>query len=82
MMDTRHSFFMLAKAFIEDVQAARKKVADDSDALKGEVYLAEEAETVGLIDGVKNLDDVVAKLAAKIEAPAPAAPSRDINTIF
>lgn len=72
----------LAKAFIEDVQAARKKVADDSDALKGEVYLAEEAETVGLIDGVKNLDDVVAKLAAKIEVPAPAAPSRDINTIF
>lgn len=71
----------LAKAFIEDVQSARKKVEDGSDALKGEIYLAEEAQTVGLIDGVKSFDDTVLKLAEKT-APAPDAPSRDINSLF
>ena len=71
----------LAKAFIEDVQSARKKVEDGSDALKGEIYLAEEAQTVGLIDGVKSFDDTILKLAEKT-APAPDAPSRDINSLF
>lgn len=74
----------VAKAFIEDVKLARKKVADDSDALKGECYLADDAQEVGLIDGVKSFDDALAALAAKA-APAattPVPPSRDINTIF
>ena len=74
----------VAKAFIEDVKLARKKVANDSDALKGECYLADDAQEVGLIDGVKSFDDALAALAAKATPadPTPAPPSRDINTIF
>lgn len=73
----------LAKAFIEDVQTARKKVEDGSDALKGELYLAEEGQAVGLTDGVKSFDDTILKLAEKTApAPAPEAPSRDINSLF
>lgn len=73
----------LAKTFIEDVQTARKKIEDGSDALKGELYLAEEGQAVGLTDGVKSFDDTVLKLAEKTApAPAPEAPSRDINTLF
>ncbi len=74
----------LAKTFIEDVRSARKKIEEGSDALKGEIYLAEEAETIGLTDGVKSFDDTVDKLVEKT-APAPEvpeAPSRDINQLF
>lgn len=71
----------LAKAFIEDVQLSRKKIADDSDALKGEIYLAEDSQSVGLTDGVKSLDDAVLRLAEKT-APTPEAPSRNINSLF
>ena len=72
----------LAKAFIEDVQSSRKKVAADSDALKGEVYLAEEAKEVGLVDGVKSFDDTLSVLAAKANPPEQPKPSRDLNSIF
>ena len=71
----------LAKSFIGDVQKARKGIADDSDALKGELYLAEEADTVGLTDGVLSFDDVIAKLLKKTETHVEG-PSKDINTIF
>lgn len=73
----------LAKAFIEDVKTARKKVAEDSDALKGEIYMAEEGQEIGLIDGVKSFDDALAALAKKAEpSETLTKPSRDINTIF
>lgn len=73
----------LAKTFIEDVQKTRKGITEESDALKGELYLAEEAQTEGLTDGVLSFDDVVAKLIKKTAAEAPAeAPSRDINNLF
>ena len=73
----------LAKAFIEDVKSARKKIEDGSDALKGELYLAEEGQNVGLIDGIKSFDDAVLKLADKTTpAPTPQPPSRDINSHF
>lgn len=71
----------LAKCFIEDVKSSRKGIAEDSDALKGEMYLAEEAQQIGLIDGVKSFDDVLAQLAKKIEPAAPASPSRNLNTL-
>lgn len=73
----------LAKTFIEDVQSARKKIEDGSDALKGEIYLAEEAEPIGLTDGVKSFDDALEKLAKKTEpTPATEPPSKNINSLF
>ena len=45
------------------------------------MYLAEEAQQIGLIDGVKSFDDVLAQLAKKIEPAAPASPSRNLNTL-
>ena len=73
----------LAKTFIEDVKSARKKVEDGSDALKGELFLANDAQEAGLTDGVKSFDDTILKLVEKTTPPpAPEAPSRDINTLF
>lgn len=72
----------LAKAFIEDVQKSRKGIAEDSDALKGEIFLGEAAQAEGLIDGVSSLDDVIAKLIKKTAAEVSAeAPAFDINQL-
>lgn len=72
----------IAKAFIEDVKTARKGVADDSDALKGELLLADASIQAGLVDAVASLDDVIDKLAKKTAPKAPAeAPAFDINKL-
>lgn len=71
----------LAFQFIDDVKAMRSAVADDSDAVKGEIFYADEAQAQGLADGVKTLDEVIAELAAAAEPKKPQEPSIDINNI-
>lgn len=51
MLDPTH------KVFKETVQRGRGKVSEN--ALTGNVYLAEEAQQIGLIDGIATLEDVV-----------------------
>lgn len=71
----------LAFQFISDVRATRTGVAEDSDAVKGEIFYADTAEEQGLCDGIRTIEEVVAELAAAAAPKKPAEPSIDINKI-
>lgn len=53
-----------AQAFIDSVKKHRPSMDDDKKVYKGATYTAAEAQKIGLIDGIKTLEQVVA-IAAK-----------------
>lgn len=71
----------LAFQFIADVKAARPSVAEDSDAVKGEIFYSEQALEQGLIDGEKTMEEVVEELVSMVPKPKSKEPSIDINSI-
>lgn len=42
-----------------DITGSRKNISGDSDALRGEIYYATEGMEIGLIDGVKSVDECI-----------------------
>lgn len=54
-----------ADAFIQSVQSNRPQLQDDGHVFKGAEYTAEQAQKIGLIDGIMTLDKVVAYAAQK-----------------
>lgn len=68
----------LAAAFIADVASVRRSVEEGSDAFRGEVYYAGQAQELGLIDGIQPLDSALEQLAALVK---PKEPSVNINQI-
>lgn len=54
-----------ADAFIQSVQQYRPKINDDGHVFKGAEYTAEQAQKIGLIDGIMTLEKVVAYAAQK-----------------
>ena len=69
----------LAKQFIDDVQSVRT-IADDSEALRGNIYYAMNALPEGLIDGQSTFDEVMKELQTLMPSQANE-PTIDINTL-
>lgn len=56
----------VASEFINVVKANRAgKLTDAADPFKGAVYAAKEAQAIGLIDGIKSMDAVLAELSTE-----------------
>ena len=69
----------LAKQFIDDVRSVRT-VAEDSEALRGNIYYAMNALSEGLIDGQSTFDEVMEELQSLMPSQANE-PTIDINTL-
>lgn len=69
----------LAKRFIDDVRTARPDIAEDSDALKGKLYFAADAQGEGLIDGIMTIDEVIEEIDAETQIPYNSIYSININ---
>lgn len=69
----------LAKRFIDDVRSARPDIAEDSDALKGKLYFAADAQGEGLIDGIMTIDEVIEEIDAETQTPDDSIYSININ---
>lgn len=69
----------LAKRFIDDVRTARPDIAEDSDALKGKLYFAADAQGEGLIDGIMTIDEVIEEIDAETQIPDNSIYSININ---
>lgn len=57
----------LALQFIDDVKSVRPDISED--ALKGETYYSADAVSAGLIDGVSNINEVIATIIAEVKTP-------------
>jgi signal peptide peptidase SppA len=56
--------------FLERVSAGRKLSAEQMKGIAtGAVWISNEAKTMGLVDGVKSFEDVIAELEASAQAP-------------
>lgn len=69
----------LAKRFIDDVRSARPGIPEESDALKGKLYFAADAQGEGLIDGIMTIDEVIEEIDAETQAPDESIYSININ---
>lgn len=53
----------LNNEFLSAVKSKRPNISPD--ALSGKIYTAKEAQTLGLIDGIKNIDDIIGSATSK-----------------
>ena len=68
-----------AQHFIDFVASRREINTEAGDPFKGRLFMAEQAEAIGLIDGIASLSDVVAGLTAN-EIPAGGAAAAAVQT--
>lgn len=69
----------LAKQFIDDVRSVRT-IAEESDALRGQIYYAMNALPEGLIDGKSTFEEVITQLQSLMPEKADE-PTIDLNTL-
>lgn len=69
----------LNDVFLANVKAGRPGVS--AEALSGKTYMAETAQSLGLIDGIKSIDDVMNEACAPKKKKMAAAPTNNIQLL-